>query len=220
MSIGFLMQPPPQQPVISTSQKGGVTAWSINNLNYNIIPPVTDQERLIALERLNLTLADLAVYRERPEELGQLTMLEQIRSERIARRLYIALSNFFDPTIAQTKHGSELIAFKKRYNLFARRERANEASSLDYIGQHGPTRFSDGWNSLLQYMILRSYRGSKEAVIRSGLMMIEASPDQAEMLYTTFVADQNGGAWLYNSTQELETLIGTANKLLEPYEHS
>ena len=143
----------------SNSQSGGVTAGTISTLNYYSLPPVTDQERAIALERLNLSLTELAIYRERPNELGEMSRLETTRTDRIARRLYLVLSNFFDPTIGQTKSGKDLLAFKRRYNLFARSEVTLEQRSLEYIGQHGPTKFSGAWDPLLHFMILRTYRG-------------------------------------------------------------
>lgn len=202
----------------SSGQSGGVTAGAIQTLNYYSQPPVTEQERAVALERLNLTLTELATYRERPSELGEMTLLETIRTERIARRLYLVLSNFFDPTISQVKNGRELLAFKRHYNMLVRSEAAREQRSLEYIGERGPTKFSGAWDPLLRYMILRAYRGSKEGVQSSGLQLLEVNWDQAEALYGTFVADPAGGAWLEPHRQTLELLIAVANDLLVPFE--
>jgi hypothetical protein len=202
----------------SNGQSGGVTAGTISTLNYYSLPPVTDQERAIALERLNLTLTELAIYRERPSELGEMSLLETIRTERIARRLYLVLSSFFDPTIAQAKNGKELLAFKRRYNLFVRSELILEQRSLEYIGQRGAIHFSEAWDPLLRFMILRTYRGSKEAVQSSGLQLLDTNWDQAETLYGQFITDQAGGAWLPLHAQDLERLIGMANNVLEPFQ--
>ncbi len=202
----------------SSGQSGGVTAGTIQTLNYYSQPPVTEQERAIALERLSLTLTELATYRERPPELGDMTLLETIRTERIARRLYLVLSNFFDPTVSQARSGRELLAFKRQYNKFVRSEAAREQLSLEYIGEHGPTKISAAWDPLLRYMILRAYRGSKEGVQTSGLQLLEANWEQAEALYVTFIADPAGGAWLAPHRQALELLIAAANDLLAPFE--
>lgn len=216
--LGVEMQS--NSPVQSNAQAGGVTAGSINTLTYYAAPPVTDQEQEIAVQRLRLTLQELATYRERPADIGNLTKIEQIRTEKMARRLYIALSSFFDPTIVREKNGQELLAFKRRYNLFVRSEAAHENDAVEYFGRKVASRSSAAWRSVFHYSLLRIYRGSKEATVASGMDFFEIGPDDSEVQYQAFIADKSGGAWLPLQAQEQEELISTAYSLLAPFDQS
>lgn len=206
-----------EQVATSSGQSGGVTAYSVGTLNYYNQPPVTEQERAIALERLRLTLNDLAIYNQRPAELGQLSVLEATRTEHIARRLYLILSSFFDATILQANNGKSLIVFKRSYTQFVRNEIHQEQRSLEYLGKSGPTKMGGAWGPLLQYAVLRAFRGSKDATVASGIMLVDATPDQAEELYTKFISDPEGGSWLAPAIEEQEKLIASASSLLAPF---
>lgn len=207
----------PPIPVSSSDQRGGVTAGSIATLNYYSLPPVTEQERAIAAERLKLTLEDVATYDQRPSDLGRETVLEQVRTEKVARRLYITLSSFFDPTILSLAEGKKLLSFKREYSEFSSREGRLEQQALEYFGTSGDGQSQLSWETLLRYAVLRAYRGSKEAVKASGMTFFEVGPDQAEVAYLKFVADKNGGAWLIPNAQQQEKMIADAQHLLAPY---
>jgi hypothetical protein len=217
--LGLGMQTPVRGSVSSTNQSGGVTASAISTLNYFSAPPVTEQERIIALERLKLTLAELATYRERPVDLGELTSIETVRTEKIARRLYIALSSFFDPTIESADNGKELLKFKRSYNILVRNQSIMERESTLYFGTQMQGKASYSWSTMFKYCVLRVYRGSKEGVQASGLELFEISWDEAEALYAKFMSAEVGGGWLTKNKDEQEKLISTANILLMPYDN-
>lgn len=215
---GAQMQTHSTPSVTSDAQRGGVTAGAIATLNYYQMPPVTEQERAVALERLKLTLNDLAKYGERPADLGQVSLLESIRSDKTARQLYLVLSSFFDPTIAEVKNGKELLDFKLKYNQFTKMERNAESEALEYIVRTNPGGNKPDPNSLLQYCILRAYRGNVGLVKQSGLNLYSIDWEQAEVFYGAFITDKQGGAWLIHNANQMEDLIGLSRHLLAAFQ--
>jgi hypothetical protein len=208
---------PPNRSVSSTGQTGGVTVGTVSTMNVMNAPPATEQERAIALERLNLTLIDFADYGERPTDLGTLTSLERIRTDKTARQLYIILSNFFDPTIKTAGHGSDLIKFKKRYNTFVRKQMLNEQSWRMKIGSYGATTSSYAWSVLVEYCIMRLYLADGASVRAAGMELIEVNWEQAEEVFSRLVRDDAASPTLGPSAVELEELISEAAKLAATY---